>query len=769
MRIACIGGGPSGLFLAILMKRRRPDSEIVVFERNRLGDTFGFGVVFSDDTLANIAAADPESIEAIERRFRHWSEMEVRVAGRIPATTTGHGFSALSRVELLQILTARALELGVDVRFEHDVSDLDALRHEFDVVVAGDGVRSATRARLEAELQPSIVPQPAHYIWTGTEAPFDRFTFIFEHCPAGWVQAHVYPFDDTTSTFIIEMGDDTWANAGLDGITQFAPGVSDPQALAFCQTLFADHLHGYPLIGNNSKWLQFPRISARRWRVGNVVMLGDAVHTAHYSIGSGTKLALEDAIALADALCAHDEPAIAIEAYEAARRPIVESTQRAATTSEEWFQQVNRHIALPDDQFVFSLMTRSQRVTYENLLLRDPAWMARLKQWFWETRPIDQRAAESSVPPMFFPFRLRDLTLPNRVVVSPMAQYSAVDGMPSDWHLVHLGSRAVGGAGLVLTEMTCVSPQGRITPGCTGIWNDDQAAAWARIVDFVHEHTPAKIGLQIGHAGRKGSTALGWEGGEEVPLVDCAWPTISASAVAYTEAHPAPAEMTRAQMDEVISEFVEATERGAAAGFDLIELHAAHGYLLSAFLAPFTNRRIDEYGGSVEARMRFPVEVATAVRGAWPSERPMSVRISATDWLDGGFGVDEAVDLARALKAAGVDVIDVSTGQVDPSGVPQYGRLYQMPFSERIRNDVGIPTMAVGAIASIDDVNTALLAGRADLCLLARPHLVDPYWTLNAAIDQGIAAVAWPKPYLAGMTARRREQQAVASVARDLR
>jgi anthraniloyl-CoA monooxygenase len=768
MRIACVGGGPSGLFLSILMRVRRPSTEVVVFERNDPADTFGFGVVFSDETLSNLTAADPPSIAAVEKRFRHWTDMEIRIGGEPAFVTTGHGFAALSRVELLTLLTERAREVGVDVRPHCEITDVIALRRQFDLVVCADGANSALRRQLADDLRPKVDLQPARYMWTGTTAPFERFTFIFEQCAAGWVQAHVYPYGHGMSTFIVEIGAEVWERSGLVQPELADPAASDPAAIAFCQAIFADHLHRHPLVGNRSRWLQFPRISATGWSSDNVVFLGDAIHTAHFSIGSGTKLALEDAIALADMLCEHDDPRVAVRHYEISRRPVVESTQRAAATSEQWFQETGRHLTLPREQFAFSLMTRSQRVTYENLQLRDRPWMDSLLHWYWSSRPDDERPERPDTPPMFYPFRLRGMELANRIVVSPMAQYSAIDGEPNNWHLVHLGSRAVGGAGLVLTEMTCVSPEGRISLGCTGLWNDEQLEAWEGIVHFVHEHSSARIGIQLGHAGRKGSTSVGWEGGDDVPLAHGGWSTLGPSPIAYSPRHPAPLEMTRKMMDMIRDQFVGATRRAATAGFDLLELHAAHGYLLSSFVSPITNQRTDAYGGSIEGRLKFPVEVASAVREAWPQDRPMSVRISATDWSSGGFDAEQSVVAAHAFKQCGVDIIDVSTGQVDPSGVPAYGRLYQVPFSERIRTEVRIPTMAVGSIASVDDANTVLLAGRADLCLLARPHLIDPYWTLNAAIDQSFGdGVSWPAPYLSARTARRRHQEAVASTVRD--
>ncbi|WP_323672088.1 FAD-dependent monooxygenase [Candidatus Poriferisodalis multihospitum] len=784
MKIACIGGGPASLFFSILLAKQDADHDITVYERNRRGDTFGFGVVFSDETLANIAETDPDSIAAIESEFRYWGAMDVRYRGRT-ITSDGHGFAALSRVRLLEILTSRALELGICVEFETE-ADVDGLAGEVDLVVAGDGVNSGTRTRYADDLHPVIRGGSARYIWTGTDAPFDRFTFIFEDlflediehsedikhsddAAHRTVQAHIYPYDETRSTFIVEMAEATWQLLQLGGHDAgLSPGESDQHALDWCSQIFSRHLGGRPLIGNNSRWISFPRISCGSWVVNNVVLLGDAAHTAHYSVGSGTKMALEDAIALADAVAETGDVSTALKNYESDRRPQIESLQRAAATSEDWFSHVDHHRRRPFEQFAFSLFTRSQRVTYDNLRERDARYHEETLKWFAGQQPPAHQPPTPDTPPIFYPFSLRDVTFHNRIGVSPMAQYSAVDGMPNDWHKVHLGSRAVGGAALVMTEMTCTSPDARITPGCTGIWNAQQAEAWAGIARFVHDFTGAKIGMQLGHAGRKGSTKVPWEG-EDVPLEAGNWSLVSASPMRYRTGSQMPAEMSNAQMDAVLDDFVAATRRAVDAGFDLVELHAAHGYLLSSFLSPVTNQRSDDHGGSLENRARFLLRVTEAVRETWPHAKPLSVRISATDWIEGGFSRSEAIELSDMLKGAGVDIIDVSSGQVDPSGQPAYGRLYQTPFAEAIRNTVGIPTMAVGAISSIDDVNTVLMAGRADICLIARAHLVDPYWTLNAAIDLGRSEQPWPIQYWQGRTSRRREQVPDALIDRDLR
>ena len=760
MRVACLGGGPGGLFLAILCKQADPSSQVTVFERNTPADTFGFGVVFSEETLANISSADPDSLDEIARRFRQWSAIDLRWRERT-MRSDGHAFAALARTRLLGILTDRARALGVDLRDRTEVTDHAALRESHDLVVACDGVHSGLRATLADQFGPSLERRRSKYVWFGTTARFDVFTFIFVETEYGLFQAHVYPYDDGHATFIVETDPDTWARAGLDrnAAVPLAPGQTDVESLRFCQRLFAEHLDGHPLLGNNSRWLEFTTVRNESWHTGNVVLLGDAAHTVHFSVGSGTKLAMEDAIALSGALRRHDDLSAALKDYEQERRPLVESLQRAAQTSLEWFEGARRYLDLPTEQFFVQLLTRSQRVTYDNLKLRDPGFMAGIDRWFaGQARERGLEVADGT-PPMFFPHRLRQMRLANRIVVSPMAQYScAGDGVPTDWHMVHLGSRAVGGAGLVFTEMTCVSPEGRITPGCPGLWNDEQAVAWQRIVGFVHGQTDAKIGLQLGHAGRKASTRVMWEG-EDLPLAEGNWPVVAPSPLRYRPVNQVPRQMTRADMDEVREQFVRAARYGVGCGFDILELHMAHGYLLSTFLSPVTNQRSDGYGGTLANRAAYPLEVFDAVRAVWPADRPMSVRISATDWVPGGFDGDDAVEFARMLAEHGCDIVDVSTGQVSPDQRPAYGRLYQTPFADRIRHEVGIPTMTVGAVSSVDDANTIIVTGRADLCLLARPHLVDPYWTLNAAVDLGYEGHRWPRQYLSGRTARRREQQ----------
>jgi anthraniloyl-CoA monooxygenase len=744
VRIAVVGGGPAGLYFSILIRKLRPDCSVTLYERNRATDAFGFGVVFSDETLTVFEHADRESFEEIASRFARWTDIDIRHRGEV-TRSGGHGFAALGRRELLGILQRRAAELGVELRFETEAPPLSELGWA-DLIVGADGASSAIRSAAYREFVPSLEPRHCRYMWLGVEVVFDAFKFFIEETPHGVFQAHAYPYDDRMSTFIVETHEDTWEAAGLGqrDASPLPPGVSDTAGVEFCERLFSDALGGRSLIPNNSKWINFVTVRNRHWCANNVVLLGDAAHTAHFSIGSGTKLAMEDAAALA---WSFRDPLTGVwaatAAYEAERRPIVESTQRAAQASLEWFEGISRYVHQELAQFAFNLLTRSRRVTYENLALRDPGFVDEV-----DTR-FASASGQTPRPPMFMPLQLRELELANRVVVSPMDMYSSVDGLVGDFHLVHLGSRALGGAGLAMSEMICVSAEGRITPGCAGMYRDDHIAAWKRIVDFAHAQSRCAIGAQLGHSGRKGSTKLMWDGIDE-PLPEGNWPVLAPSPLAYSKRNQVPREMTRADMDAVLAQYLDATRGCIAAGFDLLELHYAHGYLMSSFLSPVSNARSDEYGGSLRARARFPLEVFDACRAEWPEGKPMSVRISATDWVSGGFDGDDAVAFARMLLDHGCDIVDVSTGQVSPLERPAYGRSYQTPFADRIRNEVGIPTIAVGAISSYDDVNTIVLAGRADLCALARPHLYDPSWTLHAAAEQGYADVTWPVQYRAG-------------------
>lgn len=747
MRIACVGGGPAGLYFAISMKLRDPAHHVDIFERNRAGDTFGWGVVFSDQTVDNLNRNDAVSGAVITREFAHWDDIDVRLRGE-SIRSSGHGFIGIGRRRLLTILQERAVELGAVLHFEAEASDDLADYADYDLVIAADGLNSRLRTRYEPHFGVDLDVRRNRFAWFGTTKTFDAFTFAFEETAAGWIWAHAYRFEDGLSTFIVECSPETWAGLGFDRLGQDA-------AIAACEAIFAAHLDGHPLLSNAAHlagpemWRTFPRVLCERWSHDKLILIGDAAHTAHFSIGSGTKLALEDAIKLAEVL---NRPGLthqaALAEYQAERNVEVLKLQNSARNSTEWFETLERYLPFAPIQFAYSLLTRSQRVSHENLRVRDPAWLGGVERWFQEQaagQPADAAAA-----PMFAPYRLRSLTLANRVVVSPMATYSATDGTPGDFHLVHYGARGMGGAGLVYTEMTCVSPDGRITPGCPGLYRDDQVAAWRRITDFVHANGAAKVCLQLGHAGPKGSTRVGWEG-YDVPLAEGNWPLIAASALPWSDANQVPRPMDRADMDAVREQFAASTRMAVDAGFDMVELHAAHGYLLSSFISPLTNTRSDDYGGTLANRLRFPLEVFRAMRAAWPADRPLAVRISADDWMgEAGVTPAEAVEIARAFAAAGADLIDVSAGQTWAAAKPVYGRMFQTPLSDRIRNEAGIATMAVGNIFEPDHVNSILAAGRADLVALARPHLIDPMWTLRAAAGQDYRGVAVPPPYRGG-------------------
>ena len=736
-----MGGGPAGLYLATLVKLLNPKHEIEVWERNASDDTFGFGVVFSDETLGGIEHADAAFYERLSKDFAVWDDIDVHFHGQV-LTSGGHGFAAISRQRLLAILRERCEESGVTIHYRKPAPPLDHLRSTYDLVVAADGVNSLTRNARADAFRPQLDVRRARYMWLGTPLVFEAFKFFIAETDIGTVQAHAYPYSDSMSTFIVELEEGSWMRSGQVDSSErsWKPGESDERGIAFCAEVFAEALRGEPLLANNSRWIRFATVRTRSWRDGNLILIGDAAHTAHFSIGSGTKLAMEDALALA--ACLHENPTVetALLAYEAERRPVVESAQRAAQASLEWFENISQYTRQEPLQFAFNLLTRSRRVTYWNLKARDPEFVAEVDRWFNNGRP--------AAPPMFVPFHLRDLELANRVIVSPMDMYVAEDGLIGDFHLVHLGSKALGGAALVMTEMVCVSPEGRITPGCAGMYRPEHEAAFTRLVDFVHGHTRAKIGIQLGHSGRKGSTRLMWEGMDE-PLESGNWDLIAPSPLPYLPVSQTPREMTRADMNIVKDQFVAATRMAIRAGFDLLELHCAHGYLLASFISPLTNVRGDEYGGSLENRLRFPLEVFDAMRAEWPAGKPMTVRVSAVDWYEGGLGAEDSIEVARAFAAHGVDALDVSTGQTVAEEQPSFGRSYQTPFADRIRNVAGIATIAVGAISGYDDVNSIILAGRADLCALGRAHLYDPAWTLHAAADQDVA-VEWPVQFQRG-------------------
>jgi anthraniloyl-CoA monooxygenase len=766
MRIVCVGGGPAGLYFGLLMKRLHPAHHITVVERNRPYDTFGWGVVFSDATMDAMQRWDPDSAAEIQTAFNHWDDIEVFFKGT-RQRTSGHGFVGIGRRKLLNILQRRCEALGVELVFEQEVnSDLDF--PDADLIIASDGFNSRIRARYADHFQPDMVVRPNRYIWLGTNKLFDAFTFDFRKTEHGWFQAHIYKFDAETSTFIVETTEEAYAAHRLGELDQ-------AQSVAFCERVFAEVLGGASLMTNarhlrGSAWLNFTRLICGRWSTFNgrshVVLMGDAAHTAHFAIGAGTKLAIDDAIELARQFDAagHRREAIAdvLVRYEEIRRVDVARIQNAARNAMEWFEVVGRRYAdtLAPEQFMYSMLTRSQRISHENLRLRDRAWLEGYERWFAARAGVATRnTTDRCLPPMFTPYTVRNVTLPNRIVVSPMAVYSATDGLPNDFHLVHLGARAMGGAGLVFGEMTCVSPDARITPGCMGLWNQAQADGWRRIIDFVHAHTAAKFGIQLGHAGRKGATKVAWEGIDQ-PLEAGDWPLISASALPYLRHSAVPRAMDRADMDRVTGDFIRAAELAAAAGADWLELHCAHGYLLSSFLSPLTNQRTDAYGGSHANRARYPLEVFHAIRAVWPADRPISVRLSCHDWTEGGNTPDDAAIYAALFKEAGADLIDCSSGQVSKEEKPVYGRLFQTPFSDLIRNEVGIPTIAVGAISEADHANSIISAGRADLCAVARPHLADPAWALHEAAKIGLTSIPWPKQYFAA------KQQYEANLAR---
>jgi anthraniloyl-CoA monooxygenase len=756
MKIVCVGGGPAGLYAALLLQQG--GHAVTVVERNARDATVGWGVVFSDQTLHRLAEADAPSARAIEAAFKHWDAIDIHFKGR-QVTSHGHGFCGIGRQRLLQILQQRCEDVGVQLRFGAAWTDAPA-----DLVVAADGINSRLRERYAATFVPTVDQRDCRFVWLGTTRPFDAFTFLFEETPFGWFQAHAYQYDGATSTFIVEVPQAAWVAAGLDRMDAVA-------TVAFCEQLFARHLDGHPLLHqpDGPLWTRFPRVACRNWvhwdtdggQPVPVVLIGDAAHSAHFSIGSGTKLALEDAIDLANALAntlagAPDGVAglapltAALDAWQGQRAVEVARLQSAAKNSMEWFENVQRYSGLAPEQFSYALLTRSQRLSHENLRVRDPGYVAGYEHWLAARAFVaaDLAPPATPVPPMFLPLRVRGALLKNRIVVSPMAQYSAVDGVVGDYHLVHLGARALGGAALVMAEMTCVSADARITPGCPGLYSAQQAAAWGRVVDFVHASTDALIGVQLGHAGAKGSTRRGWDGIDQ-PLPSGNWPLVSASKQQYIAGVSQTARAaTHADLARILADFVAATHAAHAAGFDWLELHCAHGYLLSSFISPLTNQRTDDYGGSLAARCRYPLDVFAAMRAAWPADKPMSVRLSAHDWVEGGLTPQDAVQVARLFKDAGADMIDCSSGQVSKLEQPVYGRMYQAPFADRIRNEAGIATIAVGAIEEGDQANSIIAAGRADLCAVARPHLANPAWTLMEAAKLGYHAQPWPVQYL---------------------
>ncbi len=760
MRIACLGGGPAGLYFAILMKKANPLHDVTVFDRNAADNTFGWGIVFSDKTMDGFRAADAQVVDEIEANFHHWDDVDVHFKGR-KITSGGHGFCGIARLKMLQIFQRRATELGVKMMWEQEISNPDSYARDYDLVVGADGVFSTTRAKHEAHFNPRIDLRTCRFIWLGTKKKLDAFTFAFKETEFGWFNLHAYRFNEEMSTFIVETPEATWLKAGIDKFEA-------EQSIAFCENLFADLLDGNKLISNarhlrgSAMWLKFNRVLCERWYKDNIVLIGDAAHTAHFSIGSGTKLAMEDAISLTKVLNSTEGTVPErLASYQAEREIEALRLQSAARNRMTWFEDIERYVHMEPEQLTFSLLTSSQRVGHANQKLRDPKYVESVDTWFAQSCGLPAKP----IPPMFTPFKLRGMTLTNRVVVSPMCTYSATDGMPGDFHFQHYTARGLGGAALVMTEMTCVSADGRITPGCTGIWNEAQQSSWQRIVAFVHANSGAKMALQIGHAGRKGSTKLSWDGTDQ-PLDSGNWPLIAPSALPLMDGvSQLPRVMTRADMDKVKADFVAATQRANAAGFDMVEFHAAHGYLMSSFISPLTNQRTDQYGGSLENRCRYPIEVFHAMRAVWPADKPMSVRISAHDWVPGGTTPNDAAEISRLFKDAGADIIHVSSGQVSKDEKPVYGRMFQVPFSDKIRNEVRVPTITVGNIFEADHVNTIIAAGRADLCALARPHLADPAWTLHAAAEQGYSDVAWPKQYVGGKIQLERNLERAAQLA----
>jgi len=760
MNIVCIGGGPAGLYFGLLMKLENPDNRVVVIERNRPYDTFGWGVVFSDATLQNLREADPVSAKIIESEFSHWDDIDIHIKDEV-IRSTGHGFIGIGRKRLLNILQQRCEDLGVELVFETNVEDEQEIARQYqaDLLIASDGINSAIRTKYAEQFKPDIDTRKCRFVWLGTEKIFDAFSFLFAETEHGWFQVHAYQFEEGLSTFIVETTNDTWEKAGIESMSQ-------EEGIAYCEKIFAPWLDGHKLISNASHlrgsaiWIQFPRVICGDWvhwitdnektdkRIP-VVLMGDAAHTAHYSIGSGTKLAFEDAIDLVNSLRKHDnqlEPGL--EDYKKVRSVEVLKIQNSARNSTEWFENVSRYAHMEPEQFAYSLLTRSQRITHENLKLRDPDWISKYEKWFANNQEKQQDVKQTV--PLYTPISFRGVTLANRVVASPTLLYSANEGVPNDMHKVHLGAKALGSVGLVMTEMVAVSENARVTDGCVGIWNEQQQEKWAEITDFIHNQTSSAVGIQLGHAGRRGSTQLGWEQPNH-PKESQNWPILSASAIPYVEGQSeTPHEMTEAEMDTVIKDFVAATRKANEAGFDWLELQAAQGYLLSSFISPLTNKRQDKYGGSLQNRMRFPLEVFNAIRNEWPADKPIAVRISATDWAEGGTTVDEGIEISRLFYQASADIVVVSTGEVSPDEKPVFGRMYQTPMSDRIRNEGNVPTMAVGNITDADQVNSIIASGRADLCAIARPLMLNPAWLIEESIRMGWTTPV-PTPYQAAL------------------
>lgn len=723
MKITVIGGGPGGLYFSILTKKARPDWEINVYERNKPNDSFGFGVVFSDETLGEFLKRDMQSYELIRSKFAYWDDIIVARDGE-QVSIAGNGFCGCSRKTLLQLLHQRCQEEGVNLHFEQNIDDLSKFK-DSDIIVAADGIGSTIRTQYQNEFGTNIQLKSNRFVWMGSTKPLDAFTYFFRTTPYGLIVAHTYQYEEGMSTWIFECTDETWKNSGFEV-------KNEADTVAKLAEIFKDELDGHSLITNKSHWRQFPHVTNKNWYHNNIVLLGDAKATAHFSIGSGTKLAMDCAIGLFDALMANpDNVQNAFAEYEKKRRNPVEMIQYAASVSLEWFENMNRYKKYPFYQFSFGCMTRSKKVTYENLRLRDQSYTDKVLQEFNQKHNNNTNAAAFST------YKLRELELPNRIVMSSMGQYSAENGLINDWHLQHYTSRAIGGVGLIITEMTAVSEKGRITLGCSGIYTENQVDGWKKITDFVHKNTSSKIGIQLGHSGRK-------------CLIEN-YELLSASAIPFNEKAKIPKAMTSEDMNEIVNQFVLATQNAEKAGFDLIELQAHHGFLLASFLSPLTNKRTDDFGGSIENRLRFPLRVFTEIRKVFPQHKPISVRISANDWAENGISEEDVVTIATAFKNTGADIINVSTGNTVEHQQPQMGRMWQTPFSDMVRNSADIPTITTGNITDIDQINTIILSGKADLVALGKPLLLDPYFVRKAQAYEQINVADIPNQYQKGI------------------
>ncbi|WP_162128431.1 oxidoreductase [Flavobacterium phycosphaerae] len=736
MKIAVIGGGPGGLYFSILTKKAMPDCQIDIYERNKPDDSFGFGVVFSDETLGEFLKRDMQSYELIRSQFAYWDDIIVARDGQA-VSIAGNGFCGCSRKTLLQLLQQRCREEGVNLHFEQNIDDLSPYK-DADIILAADGIGSLIRTRYEKEFGTTIALKKNRFVWLGSTKPLDAFTYFFRTTPHGTIVAHTYQYEAGMSTWIFECSEDTWQKHGFEV-------TNEADTMAKIAEIFKEELDGHPLISNKSHWRQFPHVTNKNWYHDNIVLLGDAKATAHYSIGSGTKLAMDCAIGLSDAVIAHpNDVQAAFAQYDKTRRNTVEMIQHAALVSLDWFENMDRNNQHPFYQFAFGCMTRAKKVTYENLRLRDKSFTDKVLTEFNTL----QKSATTEIPAAFTKFRLREMELENRIVMSPMGQYSAEHGNITPWHLVHYGSRATGGVGLIVTEMTAVAETGRITLGCAGIYTQEQVIKWKDITAFIHQNSRAKIGIQLGHSGRKGGVKKPWEGTNEP--IDLPWDLLSASPIAFNDKLPIPREMNTADMETIVSQFVQATKHADEAGFDLIELQAHHGFLLASFLSPLTNIRTDEFGGSIANRLKFPLTVFSAMRKVFPQHKPMSVRISASDWAENGISEEEVITIATAFKEAGADIINVSTGNTVEHQKPQVGRMWQTPFADAVRNTVHIPTITTGYIQDIDQINTIILNGRADLVALGRPLLADANFVRNAQAYEQVEAADIPKPYKAG-------------------